>query len=95
MQHRGNIEFSSDFKLKEEEIMDLESFKDHCIRSAEYIKEYLDLYLNKDFHDKDLLQWIHAENTRGIEVIADHNIMNNELRTIQDLEKRFSKWCDQ
>jgi hypothetical protein len=90
-----NIEFSSDFKLKDEEIMALESFKDHCIRSAEYIKEYLDQYLNKNFQDKDLLEWIHAENTRGVEVIADHNIMHDELRTIQDLEKRFSKWCDQ
>jgi hypothetical protein len=79
------------FKLTDEEIDDLQRFRNHCDATIEYIDEYLGKN-SKGVHDKDLLYWIHAENTRGIEVRADYNIMHNELRTIQELEKRYSEY---
>ena len=79
------------FELTDEEIDALDSFKDHCDYTIKCITDFLNDY-KKGIVDGDTLGYIHAENTRGIDVIADYNIMNRELRTIQELEKRYSEY---
>tara|TARA_B110001454_G_scaffold208295_1_gene220624 strand:+ start:645 stop:899 length:255 start_codon:yes stop_codon:yes gene_type:complete len=79
------------FKLTDDELGALDSFKSHCEYTIECITDFLNDY-EKGIVNGDTLGYIHAENTRGIDVIADYNIMHNQLRTIQELEKRYSEY---
>ena len=85
---------SEKFKLTDEEYDALDSFKRHCKNTVKYIEEYLE-QMDRGIHDETLLYYIYADNARGIELIADWNVMWNEIRIIQELHKRFSKWEDE
>ena len=61
---------------------------------GKYNEEYLE-QMDRRIHDETLLYYIYADNGRGIELIADWNVMWNEIRIIQELHKRFSKWEDE
>ena len=82
------------FILTDNEIGALESFKSHCESTVENIDDYLASNA-KGYADKDLLYYIYADNARGIVLEADWNVMHNEIRTIQELNKRYSDWEDE
>ena len=91
---------SENFTLTAQERHDLESFRDHCKHTIEYIDDLL----NNEKIDDDCseIDWIYADNARGIILDADWNIVKNhsfvshtmhlQIRTIQDLYKRYQEW---
>ena len=81
------------FTLTDEERTDLKSFKDHCETTVGYIE---DLLKNTDIDEWcSQIDWIYADNARGIILEADWNTMNGEIRTIQDLYKRYEEWKEE
>lgn len=81
---------SENFTLTAQERHDLESFRDHCKHTIEYIDDLL----NNEKIDDDCseIDWIYADNARGIILDADWNTMHLQIRTIQDLYKRYQEW---
>ena len=81
------------FTLTTDEVTALESFKSHC----EYTEKYIDrlLYNNTNGDaDCDELEWIYADNARGLVLQADWSTMHGEIRVIQDMEKRYAEYKD-
>ena len=79
------------FRLTDDESEALLSFKKHCEYTVEYIERIL---ANNESGDAncDEIDWVYADNARGIELQADWNTMNVEIRTIQDMHKRLEEY---
>ena len=87
---------TENFTLTDEERIDLESFKNHCETTVRYIEDLLNtdrrFKIDVDCHEID---WIYADNARGIILDADWNTMHLQIRTIQDLYKRYEEWKEE
>ena len=80
------------FTLTEEERIVLESFKDHCKYTMRYIQELLNMKEIDEWCSE--IDYIYADNARGIQLEADWNTMNGEIRVIKALYKRYEEWKD-
>lgn len=78
------------FRLTDDESEALLSFKKHCESTVEYIERIL---AKDELHGQcDEIDWVYADNARGIVLQADWNTMNVEIRTIQDMHKRYEEY---
>ena len=83
------------FTLTADEVSALEGLKNHFEHTGENIDRLLAANQTGDIgNDSDELEWIYADNARGLELLADWNTMNGEIRVIQDMEKRYAEYKD-
>ena len=78
------------FILTDNEKEALIEYKKHCEYTSEYIESIL---AQKEIgSDCDEIGYVVRDNTQGIELRADWNVMHNEIRKIKALGERYEAY---
>ena len=83
----------TDIKLTEDEMETLDDFKRGLESSVEYINEVLEANRNGEPFTrwKTPFNWIRTDQVRGLEVIADYNVLWKTRNELQDMFERIDK----